>query len=404
MIPASLLLLACCLLTADSYCDDNVKQKFGYLRGASDSQLFYWFFESRRSSSTSPTLVYFQGGPGGSSMISLASGNGGPCILNRKGDKTTPNQFSFNTFVNVMYIDQPASVGFSKGRPPRNSVDAAKSTLKALESFFKESPSYNSEVFLIGQSYAGHYIPPLAAEILKSGSLIKLKGVILGNSMVNPKVQYSSMPTMAYKSGTTRSVITKAEYNAMTKGLKGLFDSMKKCLAHRDDDDLCLKAFQTFAGTLVKPLKDKNIDPYDLRLQCTEPPPACRYTENLKNYFNNRALQDYLGVRQEWKLLNTAVLEAFLGDLFVDYSSNLTDILNRGLRVCWLEAWKIRAWHEIYLLPSGKQIGKLRSFTLAKTGGELNFAQVFGAGHNAAEDFPDGVLKLVDDFVFGKYR
>ncbi|KAF4737225.1 hypothetical protein FOZ63_001612, partial [Perkinsus olseni] len=168
-------------------CDDQVAQHLGHLKGLGDAELFYWLFEARVNPDKSHMLIFFQGGPGASSMYSVTSGNGGPCILNDAGTGTTINTYSYNSFANVMYIDQPALVGFSEGTPPTNSSDAAKSTLVALEKFFSDNPKYNTEVFLVGQSYAGHYIPALAQEMYVQKSKINLKGVAIGNGLVVPE-------------------------------------------------------------------------------------------------------------------------------------------------------------------------------------------------------------------------
>ncbi|KAF4649565.1 hypothetical protein FOL47_001938, partial [Perkinsus chesapeaki] len=156
---------------ARSLCDDNAKQVFGYLKGESDAQLFYWFFESRRGPKDSPTIIFFQGGPGASSMYSLSSGNGGPCILDPTGTQTTLND------------------------------------LTALKAFFTKYPVYNSRVFLMGQSFAGHYVPVLAEQ--GQGSGLNIKGIILGNAVASPVIQFSSMPDMACNGETTPIVLSK---------------------------------------------------------------------------------------------------------------------------------------------------------------------------------------------------
>ncbi|KAF4737064.1 hypothetical protein FOZ62_016025, partial [Perkinsus olseni] len=109
-------------------CDETVRQLYGYLPGKGDTELFYWFFESRNNPGSSPTVIYFRGGPGASSLTSALSGNGGPCIVNDFGKSTSINEYSWNTAANVMYIDQPAGVGFSKGPIPKTSEEAAEST------------------------------------------------------------------------------------------------------------------------------------------------------------------------------------------------------------------------------------------------------------------------------------
>ncbi|KAF4693783.1 26S protease regulatory subunit 7 [Perkinsus olseni] len=165
-------------------CDATVVQHHGYLPGRGDNELFYWFFESRTNPRGSPTVVYFEGGPGGSSLYSAISGNGGPCVVDDSGTSTLRNEYSWNTHANVMYLDQPAG---------------SRLQYLALTKFFAVRPEYNTRVFLAGQSYAGHYIPPLAAKL--RGSPVRLEGIILGNANVMPEMQWRSYPEMLMENG-----------------------------------------------------------------------------------------------------------------------------------------------------------------------------------------------------------
>ncbi|KAF4673137.1 hypothetical protein FOL47_010983 [Perkinsus chesapeaki] len=379
--PAIMLLLACRLIAVSSLCDDRVKQIFGYLKGASDAQLFRWFFESREKPLTSPILIYFQGGPGASSMISAVSGNGGPCILNTKGDDTSVNKYSYNTFANVMYIDQPAPVGFSKGTTPEGDVETAKSTLHALEAFFSKYRSYNTRVILIGQSYAGHFIPALAQLAVKRKSSINLKGLILGNGWVNPEPLIRSMPIMAYKSNTAPIVITEKEFDTLTECIPGLLGNISDCVSQKLKE-VCEGARKLFREQMLDRIRDKDIDQFDLRRRCTEPKPACRYIENFKTYFDSPKVQGYLKVDKTWLYANNSVIDHFAYDYMVDYSPALGSLLDAGLR-----------------LPDGREVGKLRRFASERTGGQLSFAQIYKGSHSAAKDAPDAVLKLVMDVV-----
>jgi hypothetical protein len=56
--------------------------------------------------------IYLAGGPGQSSLIA-ATGQGGPCYINKDSKSTTLNPWSWNSKVNVLYIDQPAQTGYS---------------------------------------------------------------------------------------------------------------------------------------------------------------------------------------------------------------------------------------------------------------------------------------------------
>ena len=71
-------------------------------------------FESRRTPSTDPILLWLTGGPECSSELALFTENG-PCKVNSEGTDTTNNPYSWNTQANLLYIDQPPGTGFSTG-------------------------------------------------------------------------------------------------------------------------------------------------------------------------------------------------------------------------------------------------------------------------------------------------
>jgi carboxypeptidase C (cathepsin A) len=75
--------------------------------------------ESRSSPETDPLVIWFNGGPGCSSMLGLYTENG---PYNWKYNSSAPieerahfsyNNHSWNNEANVMFIDQPIGTGFS---------------------------------------------------------------------------------------------------------------------------------------------------------------------------------------------------------------------------------------------------------------------------------------------------
>ena len=73
---------------------------------------FFWFFEARKSPKTAPLAIWLNGGPGASSLMGLLEENG-PCLVNGDSRTTRLNEWSWNNEVNMLYLDQPAQVGFS---------------------------------------------------------------------------------------------------------------------------------------------------------------------------------------------------------------------------------------------------------------------------------------------------
>ena len=59
--------------------------------------------------------VRFNGGPGCSSMIGLFQENG-PCQFYNGSNEPSLNPYSFNTHVNMLYVDQPISKFSEKTR------------------------------------------------------------------------------------------------------------------------------------------------------------------------------------------------------------------------------------------------------------------------------------------------
>ena len=74
-------------------------------------QIHYMLVESQQDPTNDPLVIWFNGGPGCSSMLAFMQENG-PYYINDDGS-FTKSEYSWNREANVLYIEQPAGVGYS---------------------------------------------------------------------------------------------------------------------------------------------------------------------------------------------------------------------------------------------------------------------------------------------------
>jgi len=203
-----IVLISVCISLINSetpgYGPEKVKQYSGYItidgfRNDQGTHLYYWFFEARRNPSTAPLVLWLTGGPGCSSLTALFFENG-PYIINDDLSLKL-NPYSWNEVANVIWVDQPVGSGFSYADHFDDYVtdedQVAEDLYQFMEGFFKLHPEYAKlGFFVVGESYAGHYVPAVSARIVKGnqegGKFINLQGAGIGNGWVDPDSQYGS--------------------------------------------------------------------------------------------------------------------------------------------------------------------------------------------------------------------
>ncbi|KAL6846446.1 hypothetical protein ACP4OV_023894 [Aristida adscensionis] len=120
----------------------------------------------------------------------------GPFRVNSDNKTLSLNKHAWNNVANVIFLESPAGVGFSYSNTSsdydssgdqRTADDAYLFLVNWLDRF----PEYKSQPFYIsGESFAGHYVPELAATILlhntyKRGTIINLRGILVGNPLLD---------------------------------------------------------------------------------------------------------------------------------------------------------------------------------------------------------------------------
>jgi cathepsin A (carboxypeptidase C) len=144
-----------------SLCDTPADQYTGWL-DVGHKHLFFWYFASEddnAQSTSSPLTLWLTGGPGGSSLLGMLQ-ELGPCLINEHGNGTIYNPYGWNKDSALLFVDQPAGVGFSyvdEGEiVPGDSFTTAADVHLFLQMFVSQVfPEHLKGPFVItGESYA----------------------------------------------------------------------------------------------------------------------------------------------------------------------------------------------------------------------------------------------------------
>jgi len=427
-----------------------------YDANGENKHLFYWFFEKRGGQDDSidsdetddiPLIIWLTGGPGCSSSLALLTENG-PCTVNNDGTSTSINPYSWTEVAHVLWLDQPAGVGYSYGtKNDSNESMVSEDVYYFLQSFFRKHPKYDkNRLFLVGESYGGHYAPAIAHKIwtenknrrLKNEGVtdkrliqINLSGLAVGNGLTNPIEQYKWYPEMAFNNPQNIKTVSEKTYEAMKSAVPSCIRLIEKCNA---GDTLantlaCQGAFVVCNSAETTPYQLTGLNPYDIRKKC-EHPPLCYDFSNVNKFLNLDSTKEALHVsekaRSKWQSCDFVINAKFHADWMKDFSPFVADLLNgnddnsddaipvliyagdvdyicnymgnkawtRGLDWKGSEAFIAADEHEWR-----SKEGKETVAGLARTAGGFTFLQVYEAGHMVPSDKPEIALDMIRNFV-----
>jgi cathepsin A (carboxypeptidase C) len=372
----------------------------------------------------------------------------GPCSVNDDGKTTSVNPYSWTEAAHVLWLDQPAGVGFSYGTENDYNEDMiAEDAYYFLQAFFQTYPQYSKNpFFIVAESYGGHYAPAIANRILQGNhripndnesvdsnskdgdKLIKinLSGVGLGNGLTMPEEQYKWYPEMGHNNSHGIQVFNDEVY-------QGMLDVVPKCtsLIHKCnegdsmiDDFACQSAFLLCNMGLTSPYQATGLNPYDIRIPCAVPP-LCYDMSHIDHWFHLESTKKALGVDEKhshaWTTCNFGINMKFHQDWMKDFSPDVANVLNANIPVlvyagdvdficnylgnkAWsynLE-WKGKAYfqaaveHEYGAAADGTGAAGLARTT---PDGLFTFLQVYDAGHMVPSDQPQVALEMIRNFV-----
>jgi len=398
---------------------DTVNQTAGYLfiEGSRNLNYFFWHFESRGNPETDPVILWMTGGPGCSSAVALFHENG-PCKINDDHKSTRLNPYSWNANASIIYIDQPAGVGFSYGDAAdadSNEKEVAEDMFHFLHEFFAAHPRLaGNPLYIFGESYGGHFAPSVAYRV---GKTLNLKGLGVGNGLTNPEVQYQYYARMAYNWSISKQghpTVSEATYTKMTKEIPKCTKLIQSC---QTTTSACQIAQLLCNNAQIGPYEQTGLNPYDFREKC-KVPPLCYDFSDVSDWLDRSEVRGALGVRNDikWQSCNMTVNQMFSKDWMKEYQWTVPALLANDTRVLiyagdvdficnWLgnKAWTMeldwpgkadynkatdKEWR-----AAGENAGKIRSF------GGLTFLQVFDAGHMVPLDKPKVSLEMVNQFM-----
>jgi len=432
-------------------CDITSKSMSGYLDisgskyddNGEGKHLFYWFFEKRAKSliptnsdvdkeettfeeSSIPLIVWLTGGPGCSSSLALLTENG-PCTVLENGEGTKTNIHSWTEAAHVLWLDQPAGVGFSYGQETdKNEKMISEDAYYFLQAFLRSNPKYQKNpLFIVGESYGGHYAPSIAHKAftenknLKNGMLhLNLSGLAVGNGLTNPEIQYQYYSEMAFKNSHGIKVVNQATYEKMKVDAKSCAHLIHECNSKTKDGNnnfICQNANYQCEKAGMGTYDATGLNPYDIRKKC-QVQPLCYDFSNVETWLNKDTTRRSLHVSEKsnkWQTCNDNVNTKFNVDKMKNFSGYVADMLNGGIPaliyagdvdfICnYLgnKAWTLDLdWDHKNEFNLAEDHAWGGNKGLARSANGFTFLQVYDAGHMVPTDQPEVALDMIKNFL-----
>ncbi|KAK8448360.1 hypothetical protein SEVIR_7G029200v4 [Setaria viridis] len=170
-------------------------ERWGYVETRPNVKMFWLWYRSPQRVSTParpwPTVLWLQGGPGGSGV-----GHGNFLEIGPLDVNLQPRQWTWLKVADLIFVDAPVGVGYSYTENPsalvRTDSQAVKDLAVIVESLLNdELPALeHSPMYIVGESYGGKHAAMLGVSLsraIRAGTLkLTLGGVLLGDSWISP--------------------------------------------------------------------------------------------------------------------------------------------------------------------------------------------------------------------------
>ncbi|KAG9455922.1 hypothetical protein H6P81_000430 [Aristolochia fimbriata] len=392
--------------------------------------LFYWFFEAVEDPSTKPLVIWLNGGPGCSSIAYGEAEEIGPFHVKPDGKTLYLNSYAWNQVANILFIDSPVGVGFSYSNSSSDLLTngdgrTAKDLLVFIRKWLNRFPDYKGrELYLIGESYAGHYVPQLAYVIVNyqrftADDSINLKGYMVGNALTDDYNDHLGVFQFMWSSG----LISDETYKLLNIfcDFQSFIHTSPQCekildIASNEMGNIDAYSIFTPACTGNATLHNRLLRRLHSAGRITEKYDPCTEKHSTV-YFNLPEVQNALHVSPEFAPSKWETCSDLVNENWKDSPSSMLpiyhELIRAGLRI-WMfsgdtdavipvtstrynvDALKLptvspwRAWYDD---------GQVGGWTQVYKG--LTFVSVRGAGHEVPLHKPKLALTLIKAFITG---
>lgn len=286
-------------------------------------------------------------------------------------------------------------------------------------------PQYaKQDFFIAGESYAGKYIPAIANEILShEDRIINLKGLAIGNGLVDPYIQYRYYRPMACGGGDHEAILPPADCERMRDMEPNCRRRIKECYENGSADtchhahEVCVAMVGVYPGNMYDVSSPY---PSDVETSSKTGNTSSHATE----FLNRKETRETLGAEVDIRYSKCDVgvnldfgssgdymrpAHHFIPRILAEipvliYAGDLDYICNWLGTRGWVSALEWPGKYDFnsavtkeLRVKSGRNYGNVRSAR------GLTFMRIYNAGHAVPEYEPEGSLDFLNRWMGGEW-
>ncbi|CAD8107256.1 unnamed protein product [Paramecium primaurelia] len=356
-------------------------------------------------------VIWLNGGPGCSSQFGNFQEIGPYKVVEVSKDKYKVEERpqSWNKLTHQLFVDQPLKVGMSSAKDGfivSNTETAAKYFVNFLRVLYnKHTILQRTQLYIMGESFAGHYIPAIAVQILTQKlTIVNFKGVAIGDGWTQPFQQLSQYASYLYTIGTITERQFKIIQNNIAIGQNAILNGDMQLAYKQFDilsDDETIKMagginvynFRQYQGQDVEDTTHERFLNFYLKTQFKAPNTKTKFEGCDGPTYDAFALDIPTSRKSDIEILLQSKIRVLLFNGQLDY------IVNTPGAVMWMSQLN---WENIGLWKNAKKemivVNKETQGTW-KQYENLIYATIYTAGHMVPTDNPQGAYAMLEKYL-----